>query len=179
MPTIVDVSPEEAMTQPTATDKPRKASNPMLGVLPFIGVILFLCHIGYGLLTGATSDWPRGLVQYGVYYLIGWAAIGGGISHVFFGRKISASIGWDPSPFETEVGFANLGFGVAGVLALNYSSDFWWAVILANSVFRVLAGVGHIRSMVRDKDYSVNNTGILFLDFLVPAFLVVGYLSWV
>jgi hypothetical protein len=116
------------MTQSTAPAKPQKASNPMLGVLPFIGVVLFLIHIGYGLLTGATSDWPRGLVEYGVYYLIGWAAIGGGISHVFFGRKISASIGWDPSPFEAEVGFANLGLSCSSTSSFR---PFWSWVISA------------------------------------------------
>jgi len=158
--------------------KQRPKSNPLLGLLPFIGVALFLAHIIYSLITDTTSEWPEELVQFGVYYLIGWAGIGGGISHLFFGNKISASIGWERSPFETEIGLANLGFGIAGVLALNYGPEFWWAVIIANSVFRVGAGVGHIRSMARDRNFAVNNTSILAVDFLVPAFLIFGYFAW-
>jgi hypothetical protein len=166
------------VTQPDTTTEPRTRSNPMLGLLPYIGLILYLCHLGWALVTGSTDDWPRALVEYGVYYLIGWAAIGGGISHVFFGRRISASIGWSPSPFETEIGLANLGFGIAGVLSLSYGAEYWWAVIIANSVFRVGAGFVHVRGIIKDRNFAVNNTGILFLDFGVPAYLVIGYLLW-
>lgn len=166
--------PTETPESPTTSSR----SHRWMGVLPFIGVILFLVHILAGLATGATGDWPRGLVQYGVFYLIGWAGIGGGISHVFFGRRTSASIGWAPSPFETEIGFANLGFGVAGVFATAYGPEYWWAVIVANSVFRVLAGVLHVREIVRSKNYAVNNTSILFVDFVVPVFLVLSWLAW-
>jgi hypothetical protein len=166
------------VTQPTTTTTERPRSSPLLGLLPFIGVVLFLAHIVYSLITGTTSEWPEELVQFGVYYMIGWAGIGGGISHLFFGRKTSASIGWAPSPFETEIGLANLGFGIAGVIALSYGPEYWWAIIIANSVFRVGAGIGHIRSMVRDKNFAVNNTSILFVDFVVPAFLIFGYFAW-
>jgi hypothetical protein len=166
------------VSKPSTTSKQRSASNPLLGLLPFIGLILYLFHIGWALITGATDGWPRDLVEFGVYYLIGWAAIGGGISHIFFSRKISASIGWSRSPFETEIGLANLGFGIAGVLALSYGPEFWWAIIVANSVFRVGAGFVHIRSMMRDKNFAVNNTSILLLDFGVPAYLVISYLAW-
>jgi hypothetical protein len=166
------------MARPTDTPGPRTQRRLGMGILPFIGLLLYLAHIVSGLVTGATDDWPRALVEYGVFYLIGWAGIGGGISHVFFAQRTSASIGWAPSPFETEIGFANLGFGIAGVLAPAYGPEFWWAVIIANSVFRVLAGALHVREIVRTKNYAVNNTSILLIDFGVPLFLVLAYLAW-
>lgn len=166
------------MARPTETTDTRSRSHLWMGLLPYIGVILFVAHILVGLATGATADWPRALVPYGVVYLIGWAGIGGGISHVFFAKRTSASIGWAQSPFETEVGFANLGFGVAGVFATAFGPEYWWAVIVANSVFRVLAGVLHVREILRTKNYAVNNTGILFVDFGVPIFLVIAWFAW-
>jgi hypothetical protein len=166
------------MTHPTDAPHTRPTSRPWMGVLPYIGIILFGLHIVSGIVTGSTDDWPRDLVAYGVFYLIGWAGIGGGISHAVFGKKTSASIGWAPSPFETEIGFANLGFGVAGVLAPLYGPEYWWAVIVASSVFRVLAGLLHIREIVRSKNYAINNTAILLVDFGVPVFLVCAHLAW-
>lgn len=159
------------------TQAATKRSNPLFGVLPFIGVILFLISV-ISVVGSGSDTWRHDLLTNAVVYLIGWACIGGGISHIFFGPKISASIGWQWSPFELEVGFANLGFGVAGVLAASFSPDYALAIIIANSVFRVGAGIGHIRSMITDRNFAVNNSAILFLDFVVPAFLFWAYFAW-
>jgi hypothetical protein len=45
-------------------------------------------------------------------------------------------------------------------------------------VFRVLAGLLHIREIVRSKNYAINNTAILLVDFGVPVFLVCAHLAW-
>jgi hypothetical protein len=39
------------------------------------------------------------------------------IMHVFFSRMAAHFIGWQTSPFQTEVGFASLGFAAVGFLA--------------------------------------------------------------
>ena len=159
------------------TQAATKRSNPLFGVLPFIGVILFLISV-ISVVGSGSDTWQRDLLTNAVVYLIGWACIGGGISHIFFGPKISASIGWQWSPFELEVGFANLGFGIAAVLAASFSPEYALALIIANSVFRVGAGIGHIRNMITDRNFAINNTAILFVDFVVPAFLFWAYFAW-
>jgi hypothetical protein len=161
----------------TKTRAATKRSNPLFGVLPFIGVILFLIS-AISVLGSGSDTWQRDLLTNAVVYLIGWACIGGGISHIFFGPKISASIGWQWSPFELEVGLANLGFGIAAVLAASFSPEYALALIIANSVFRVGSGVGHIRNMITDRNFAINNTAILFIDFVVPAFLFWAYFAW-
>ena len=164
-------------TTPTESDGRRRRGSRMMGVLPFIGVILFAVS-SIPMLWDTPGDWQMQLLENGVVYLIGWAGIGGGISHIFFGRKTSASIGWAPSPFETEVGFANLGMGVAGVMAAGETPDFWLALIVVNAIFRIGCGIGHIRQIIQDRNFAPNNTSILLIDFGVPAFLVLGYLAW-
>jgi hypothetical protein len=42
-----------------------------------------------------------------------WAFIG----HVFFAERSAAAIGWATSPFQYEVGVANLGLGLAAIYA--------------------------------------------------------------
>ncbi len=148
-----------------------------MAILPFIGVILFAVA-SFPLLNDANGDWQTQLLENGLVYLIGVAGIGAGVSHILFGRKTSASIGWAPSPFETEVGFANLGMGIAGVMAAGQEPAFWLALIVVNSIFRIGCGIGHIRDMLRQRNFAPNNTSILLLNFGVPAFLILGYMAW-
>jgi hypothetical protein len=160
-------------TTTTTRPKPHRA----LGILPFIGVLLFAVT-AVPVLAARTGDWQLELLENGVVYLVGWAGIGAGISHVVFGRKTAASIGWAPSPFETEVGFADLAMGVAGVMAAGQPTSYLLAVIIVNAIFRAGCGIGHVRQMTKDRNFAVNNTGVILIDFGVPTFLVLGYLAW-
>jgi hypothetical protein len=111
-------------------------------------------------------------------FRVGAGRFGAGISHIFFGKAISRSIGFAASPYELEAGFANLGFGVAALMAGSFQKEYWLAIIVANSIFRVGCGAGHIKQIITDRNFAVNNTAILFLNFVVPAFLVFSYLAW-
>jgi len=104
-------------------------------------------------------------------------SLGAGISHLFFGKTISASIGFEKSPFEFEVGFADLAMGITGLMAQGQNKEFWLAIIVTSSIFRVGCGIGHIRQIVREQNYAPNNTVVLFTNFVVPAFLVLAYLA--
>jgi hypothetical protein len=163
-------------TPSTAHSTTRRRHRGM-GILPFIGVILFAIN-AIPVLQDRTGDWQLELLQNGVVYLIGWAGIGAGISHIVFSRKTSASIGWAHSPFETEVGFADLAMGIAGVMAAGQPTSFWLAVIVVNSVFLIGCGIGHLRQIVKEHNFAPNNTSILAINFGVPAFMVLGYLAW-
>jgi uncharacterized protein DUF6790 len=161
----------------TTIDAGSHRGSRKMAILPFIGVILFAVA-SIPLLHDSPADWQTQLLENGVVYLIGWAGIGAGISHILMGRKTSASIGWAPSPYETEVGFANLGMGIAGLMAANQEPAFWLGLIVVNSIFRVGCGIVHIRQMIREHNFAPNNTSILLINFGVPAFLVLGYMAW-
>lgn len=156
-----------------------KHSSPLLGILPYIGVILFIISILPILFGNHTGDWQRQVVLNGVIYMVGWAGIGSGISHLFFGKQISKSIGFEKSPYELEVGFCGLSFGIVGVIAASYQPDFWLAVILMSSLYRIGCGYGHVRQILQKRNFAINNTAILVLDFGVPAFLLWSYCSWI
>lgn len=167
----------DTIHDPATTPTRAARHHGALRVLPFLGVILFAIS-AIPILTNPPGDWRQELLQNGVVYLIGWAGIGAGISHILFARKTRESIGWAPSPFETEVGFADLAMGVAGVMAAGQPSAFWLAVIIVNAIFRVGCGVGHVRDMVQRRNFATNNTAILLVNFGVPVFLVFGWLAW-
>jgi hypothetical protein len=164
---------------PIAPAQPARRHG-VMGVLPYIGVILFgvVTFQQFSGGTAAAGDWGPTVVTNAVVYLIGWSMLGAGIAHLLFSRRTSASIGFTPGGFQTEVGFADLAMGITALLAASYSTQYALAIILASSIYRVGCGIGHIRSMVRDRNFAINNTAILVVNFLVPAFLLFAYYSW-
>jgi hypothetical protein len=89
--------------------------------------------------------------------------------HVFRPIETSASIGWSTSPYEYEVGMADLTVGVLGVLCLVFRDGFWLATAIADAVWLLGDGVGHIREMVLRNNHAENNAGIfLILEFVMP-----------
>jgi predicted membrane channel-forming protein YqfA (hemolysin III family) len=82
------------------------------------------------------------------------------INHVFNGAAISALIGWAPgSPFQYEVGMMNLGEGVLGILCIWFRKDFWLATAIVASVTMVGCGVGHVREIIFNNNWSPYNAG--------------------
>jgi hypothetical protein len=142
----------------------------ILGVLPFGGVIAFVIAEISVLLTSGADDFLRWTTMNAVIYLLGSAALGAAIAHIFFGAPIARSIGWEPGPFQFEVGAANAALGVSAiVMGAAFEPVTWLGPILVALVFLGLAGIGHIRDIVRTRNFAINNAGpILFLDFLAP-----------
>ncbi len=173
-----------ATSQPTATEPTMvgeagvKRPHIVGGLLPFIGVFLFAIATIRQYAEGLLPGWQTAMIGNGVIYLVGWSLFGAGISHLFFGRRISTTIGFAPTEYQFEVGAADLAMGAAALMASSYGPDYWWAVILISSIFRVVCGIGHIRSMIRDRNFAPNNSTILLVNFGVPAFLILGFLTW-
>ena len=96
--------------------------------------------------------------------------------HTVFADEVAASIGWPAgSPFQTEVGFANLAIGIVG-FACFWRYDFWLPAIIAKSVFAWGAGVTHVMDIVRTGNVAANNAGpILAWDFLLPVVAIALY----
>ena len=93
--------------------------------------------------------------------------------HVFHPGIASASIGWAPSPFEYEVGMADLTVGVLGVLCLVFRRDFWLATAIANAVWLLGDAVGHLREIAVHNNHAKNNSGLfLVLELAVPVVIL-------
>jgi hypothetical protein len=94
-----------------------------------------------------------------------WAFAG----HVFFPDRAAAAIGWEPSPFQFEVGYASLGLGLASLYAAYTGFYARVAVAIAASCFLVGAGIGHVHDIVNYGNLTSGNAGpILVTDFLTP-----------
>jgi hypothetical protein len=94
-------------------------------------------------------------------------------AHVFRPLQTSASIGWLTSPYEYEVGMADLTVGVLGVLCLWIRGNFWLATAIANAVWLWGDAIGHVRQIVIAHNHAENNSGaFLVAEFLMPLLIL-------
>ncbi len=95
------------------------------------------------------------------------------VCHVFFAESTAAHIGWQTSPFQYEVGMADLTVGVLGVLAFWGSVGFRWAATIAATVWLWGDAVGHVRQMIVAKNFAPGNAGSWFwTDVLLPPIMI-------
>jgi hypothetical protein len=117
------------------------------------------------------------------YFILsmGIGTIIAGLAHIFNGPEIAKGIGWAVgSPFQTEVGLANLGVGIASLISFAFRGTYWLAIAIVWAVFAVGAGMVHVLEMFGGNTAVYNSGfGILFTDFVAPILvliLVVAYL---
>ena len=99
-----------------------------------------------------------------------WAFCG----HVFLPEEAASAIGWAPSPFQYEVGVANLGLGLASFYAAFGGFAARAATAIAASCFLAGAGFGHVMDILAGDNFAPGNAGpILITDFLTPIAILV------
>ena len=110
------------------------------------------------------------LLSYFLLFSIGFSFLYNFVMHVFFGEVAARFIGWADSPFQTEVGFASLGFAAVGFLAFRGDRGLRVAAVVGPSLFLLGAAGGHIYQMITAHNFAPGNAGIIFwTDILVPA----------
>jgi hypothetical protein len=92
------------------------------------------------------------------------------VAHVFFSETATRHIGWDPSPFQKEVGTASLGFSAVGFLAFRGGLGARAAAVIGPSCFLLGAALGHAYQMVVAHNFEPGNAGVIFYtDLAIPA----------
>jgi hypothetical protein len=113
-------------------------------------------------------------LSYYCLFPIGFHFLYNFVMHVFFSAMAARFIGWQTSPFQKEVGFASLGFGIVGLL--GYRKDFGLriAAVTGPAFFLWGAAAGHLYQMIAHHNFSPGNAGMVFwTDIFLP---VIGFL---
>jgi len=108
-------------------------------------------------------------------FTLGVAASGlsGFFGHVFTPDAVAESIGWPRgSPFQQEMGFANLALGVLGLIAAGRRDGFREATVIAVAVVGVGATVVHVIDMVQEGNLAAGNSIQNIANVLKPALLI-------
>jgi hypothetical protein len=108
-----------------------------------------------------------------VLYAIGFMSLYNCLVHTVFAQTSAAFIGWANSPFQYEVGYASLGFGVAAIVAHRKNLTARFIAVLGPSLFLCGAAVGHVRDIALTHNYAPGNAGVvLWTDIFLP---VIGF----
>ncbi len=114
------------------------------------------------------------LLNYQLTLSVSMSGISGFFGHVFFSDKLAESIGWAKgNPFQKELGSAQAGYIILGILCNYYKGGFWLASIIAVSPLFLGAAIIHIREMILKKNFKANNSFVVAPDLLMPVTLIV------
>jgi hypothetical protein len=116
------------------------------------------------------------ILLYILVFFVGVGGILGAIAHTWWARETAIRIGWQPgSPFQFEMGMANLAFGVLGILCIWKRGEFWTATGIGVSVLLVGCVYGHVRDMIVHQNYAPYNAGvgIFFFDGVIPLIILI------
>jgi hypothetical protein len=95
-------------------------------------------------------------------------------THIFMPEYCAEVIGWPDSPFQYEVGIADLAIGVLGVSAFWGSAGFRLAAAIAAIILYGGDAIGHVRQMVVAGNFEPGNAGSWFwMDVGLPIILIV------
>jgi hypothetical protein len=102
---------------------------------------------------------------------IGAVGVFGFTGHTFLAGRVAASIGWPAgNPFQQEVAFADLAFGVLAILCVFIRGNFWLATTVAVTVMLWGDALGHIAQIIWHGNHHEGNAGaILSTEIVIPA----------
>lgn len=99
------------------------------------------------------------------FYYVGLTMIWAGIFHAYFQAIAAPQIGWQPSPFEYELGWFEIGLGAAALFSRRYGKSYRAAITIPFVVFSLAAAAQHLDQIVRLHNYAPGNAGIGVLWF--------------
>ncbi len=144
------------------------------GFFKNFNLILLAAGIVVGLWTGRPGRRAEQLFRWVILLGAGMVSLYAAGMHIFFGPLAASNIGWETSPFQYEVGVANLGFGLLCVLSFRAGYAFRLAAVMGLTCWLWGNAMGHIRQMIVAGNFAPGNAGPWFwTDVLGPLLLIV------
>jgi 4-amino-4-deoxy-L-arabinose transferase-like glycosyltransferase len=142
-------------------------------IFSILPVIIAAGHLG---LDWSSRSRERRLEIFLLYLFgvgVAGSGIGGFFGHIFISDSVAESIGWPTgSPFQLEVGFANLAIGILGIIAMDRRDGFRDATVIAATVFAVGATAVHVMDVIESGNLAPGNTIQNVSNLLRPALLI-------
>jgi hypothetical protein len=143
-------------------------------VLRNLPVFLFVAALALAAASRSGGSSPERLLGWILLLPIGVTGLWAAVFHLFFPEIAAADIGWEPSPFQFEVGMADLALGATACISFWRSLDFKAAVVIVNAIFLLGDAIGHVDQMIAAGNFAPGNAGVPFLgDLILPVFSLV------
>jgi hypothetical protein len=130
-------------------------------LLSNIPVLMFIAAIVVPSIVRRPRSRPYRYFSWLLLLSVGVESLWGGLFHVFFPSMASAQIGWQSSPYEFEVGVADIALGVVAIAAFWRSLSFKSAVAVMAVLFDAGVLVGHFHQAFGSGNFSPDNFGAM------------------
>ncbi len=143
----------------------------------FLPLLLAAGH----LLLDRNARTPARRIELFMLYLfaisVGANGLGGAFGHLFLSDLVAEGVGWEAgSPFQLEMGFANLALGVLGIMAISRRGGFRTATIIATAVIGFGATIVHLIDIGETGNLAPGNTIQNLANITDPILLII--LTW-
>jgi hypothetical protein len=143
-------------------------------VLRNLPVFLFVAALALAAAWRTGAPGPDRLLAWVLLLPIGVTGLWAAVFHLFFPEIAAADIGWEPSPFQFEVGMADLAIGATACVSFWRSLEFKAAAVLVNAIALIGDAVGHVRQMIVAGNFAPGNAGVPFYsDIVFPVLAIV------
>jgi hypothetical protein len=154
----------------------------LFSLIPGVGTLLYALimvplsawyHVRIGQLAAREAILAVYL-RYFVVIIIGFGGLWSFIGHTLLADQVAAQIGWPTgSPFQTELAFYHLGFGIAGLMSIWFGGNMLVGLVISKSIFWYGAAFVHIRDAIAHQNYAPLNIGVpLIGDIVLPTVLL-------
>lgn len=104
---------------------------------------------------------------------VGADSLWAGLYHVMDPQTAANFIGWQVSPFQFEIGIADIALGLTAIISFWRSLEFKAAVIAYTTIFCIGVAYGHIHQIITAGNYAPGNSGaLLILTIIKPPLLI-------
>ena len=143
-------------------------------VLRNLPMFLFVAALVFAWLSRSGGSLADRLLAWILLLPIGVSGLWAAVFHLFFPEMAAADIGWEPSPFQFEVGMADLAMGATACVSFWRSLDFKAAAVMVNAIFLLGDAIGHVEQMVATGNFAPGNAGVPFIgDLAFPALALI------
>jgi hypothetical protein len=147
----------------------------MLWYLNLVAVVAATgLHLWLGKRPVSAGRFVEALLLYLLVIFVGLGGLMGFLGHAFKAQEIALKIGWQSSPFQSEVAVANLAFGVLGIMCIWQRRGFRTATGIGYAIFLLGCAYVHFRDMTLHGNVSPYNVGpVLWVnDLAVPVVIL-------
>lgn len=141
-------------------------------VLTHLPVLLFIATFVLASALKRPTVFAARLFDWMLLLSIGVETLWAGIFHVFFPNVAARSIGWSDSPFQFEIGVADMAIGIVAILSFWRSLEFKAAVVGYITLFYIGVAIGHVYQAVSAGNFAANNFGVLLALTVTKIFLL-------
>ncbi|PZQ99160.1 MAG: hypothetical protein DI533_00160 [Cereibacter sphaeroides] len=141
-------------------------------VMENIPALMFVLALAIPLLFRRPGTLAPQFLSWLLLLSVGVAYVWAGVFHIFFPGIASAQIGWQPSPFEFEIGVADAAIGIVAILSFWRGLEFKAAVVGYIVLFSIGVAIGHFRQAFQNNDFSADNFGLLLIITLLQIALL-------